>query len=340
MRVPAFVPALLALAGACDTKPSPKRAPAPGSATPGSAAPESAAPAGSAPAGSAAPAPAPSVPAVTVPAAVAGLDLGVAFAPTQENIGLVESLVARRVPTRSVSAMIRAARHDEKAIVHPFQATVATDLDRDGKVDLIEIPQARFGGRVDWVIGVPDRGKLKELFTVTGMWDGARIEDGKATLRFHATTKYDDEPRILWTLYYAGGAWAPPIKSFTAVQGKIPPTKPPYHSFEARSGATLRATPAIDDAPAQAARAPVPDDPKRPGYPDSPTRLLRGNVFVAYPPGARGLVLASEGTWRYVAFDPVTGPSETAVPQDVIPEDNGPKGAWHCGWVAAAQITE
>jgi hypothetical protein len=180
---------------------------------------------------------------VTVPAAAAGLDPGVAFAPTQDNIGPVEALVERRVPLKSVSAMIRAARYNEKAIVHPFQATVASDLDRDGKVDLTEIPQARFGGRVDWVIGIPESGKLRKLFTVTGRWDGARIEGGTATLRFHATLKYDDEPRILWTLHYANGQWAPPIKSYTAVQGKIPPTRPPYRSFEARAGATLRATP-------------------------------------------------------------------------------------------------
>ena len=25
---------------------------------------------------------------------------------------------------------------------------------------------------------------------------------------------------------------------------------------------------------------------------------------------------------------------------DVIPEDNGPKGAWHCGWVPSSEIVE
>jgi hypothetical protein len=68
--------------------------------------------------------------------------------------------------------------------------------------------------------------------------------------------------------------------------------------------------------------------------------MLRGNVFVTYPPGARGIVLASEGAWRYVAFDPAVQPRESPTAEMAIATDAGPEDAWHCGWVAAAEIAE
>ncbi len=283
---------------------------------------------------------------MTVPAAAAGLDLAVAFAPKPGDMASLQAFNALEVPLKSVSAMIRAAGYDEKAVISHMHATVAYDLDRDGKPDLLQIPQVRFGGRIDWVIGIPEGGKLRELFTCAGNWADIQIERGAATLRFHGTMKLDGEPLILWTLYFANGTWAPPIKTYAAAQGKVPAVRPPYGSFEARARVTLRATPVVDDAPAPAPAAPTAAsatasaDPNRPGWPDPPTTMLRGNVFAAFPAGARGILLASEGPWRYVAFEPSTRPIEAALTESVGSPDAGPQDAWHCGWVAAAELME
>jgi hypothetical protein len=325
--------ALLALA-ACNggSASAPSSAAMAGSAASTSASSDSAAPGSAAP-GSAAPSP--SIPPVPLPAAAAaGLDLATAFAPGPGDLSALEGL---RVPIKRASALIRAAGFDEQARVNEFQVAVGYDVDRDGKVDLVQIPQARAMQRVDWLIAVPEGGKLRELFTVTGNWDDIRVGRGTATLRFRATMTLGEEPRISWTLHRANGAWAPPIKSYMAVQTKIPRLQLPFRSFEARARATLRAAPAVDDSrePAPAA----PNDQARPGWPDEPTAMLRGNAFATYAAGARGLVLASEGAWRYVALEPAARRLELPF-EPVGAQDASPDGAWFCGWVAANELIE
>ena len=122
---------------------------------------------------------------------------------------------------------------------------------------------------------------------------------------WRALPEFRGEARFSTTLRFAKGAWEPPIKSYQAAQTKVPAPQLPYASFTTRGAATLRAAPVVDDKP-----NPSGDDAGEESSDRSAT--LRGNVVATYAAGARGTVLASEGTWRYLASIPRPGRARPA----------------------------
>lgn len=285
----------------------------------------------------------------TTPAA----DLGIALAPENRGAGALAKLA---VPLERAAPLLAKLGPGESTGDTSLDGdddpsndpqTTAYDLDRNGSVDLIAIPRVMYGPSNGWVVYAPKHGELELVFSISGDWADARVDGGAVTLRFQANLLGPGEARFSTTLRFANGAWDPPIKSYAAAQGKIPKARPPYARFATRGPATLRATPAVDDKP----RA---DDEGGDSY--EQTTTLRGNVIATYAAaGARGLVLASEGDWHYVGFDPATPPKATSLSHGMDPEEletdvetyadrEAPTEliakAWLCGWVRAGELAE
>jgi hypothetical protein len=289
-----------------------------------------------------------------------GLDVGIAFAPQQRGAAALEALA---VPIEKAKALIDAVPEEERGDFGTssgdggragggdsdsgdsadHRRPLAYDLDRDGNIDLLAFPQVMYGPSAGWVVHAVEHGVPRRLFGISGDWADVRVDKGAVALRFEASILAPGEARFSTTLRFAKGAWDPPIKSYAAMQGKIPAPHPPYASFTTRGPAVLRATPEVNDKP----------NPSEPDPADESlehTTTLRGNVLATYPAGARGTIVASEGAWRYVAFDPATRPTETTLSHgmdEVGDGDDGPdtapntllSRAWLCGWIAAAEIS-
>lgn len=283
-------------------------------------------------------------------ASASGLDVGMAFAPTKSSAA---ALAALAVPIERAKALIDTIPEDERGDTGADPngdgdpdndpRPTAYDLDRDGTVDLVAFPQVMYGPSNGWLVHAAAGGKLQRLFAVSGGWADVRVERGAVALRFEARILAPGEPRFSTTLRFAKRAWDPPIKSYLAQQTKVPAPRPPYASFTTRGPARLRTAPAVDDTP-----NPSGDDAAAEAI--DHTATLRGNVVATYGAGARGTLVASEGAWRYVAFDPATKPKETSLSHgmDTVMESNEPESerppnrllsdAWLCGWIAAAEI--
>jgi hypothetical protein len=159
-----------------------------------------------------------------------------------------------------------------------------------------------------------------------GFWADVRVGRGAVTLRFQEVSPVGGNPVYSTTLHFANRAWAKPIRSQVAMQGKIPAVQPPYGRFTTRERAKLRAAPAIDDT------SEVPD-----GF--DHTATMGGNVLAVYGAGARGLLLAREGAFRYVAFDAPIRPLETSPMDDGTNIDPSQYHA-RCGWISEGELVE
>jgi hypothetical protein len=296
-----------------------------------------------------------------------GLDVGVAFAPSERGAA---ALTALAVPLEKARSLIDTVPEDERGDYgrsggagsgegngeagdeatgegggEPGDAKPAAyDLDRDGAVDLVVFPEVMYGPSQGWLAYAAEGGKLRKLFGISGDWADVRVEAGAVTLRFQANALAPGEAVFSTTIRYANRAWDPPIKSYASAQGKIPTPRPPYGSFTTRRPTVLRARPEVDDK-----AKPKTEDGEEPDEEFGGTATLRGNVLASYGPGARGTVLATEGAWRYVAFDPAIKPAETSLAHgmdDTAPVEGAPEAAprslqsdaWLCGWAATADL--
>lgn len=278
-----------------------------------------------------------------------GFDLAMICPPSG---GDAKALAGLAVPIEQAKALIDTIPEDERPEPSAEDdgdgdpsndpRLTAYDVDRDGTVDLVAFPQIMYGPSNGWIVFAAAGGKLQRLFAISGDWADVRAAGGTAALRFEANVLGPGEARFSTTLRFANGAWEPPIKSYLASQTKVPAPRPPYASFTTRGATTLRAAPAVDDKPNPSVDDAGEEDEYR-------SATLRGNVVATYAAGARGTVLASEGEWRYVAFEPATRPSETSLSHgmDAIESDDEEaerpanqlrSEAWLCGWIAAAEI--
>jgi hypothetical protein len=266
------------------------------------------------------------------------LERWVAFAP----VSYEDPIASYAAPLAKAEALIQTIPAETREGFDAKEAK-AYDIDADGTVDLVAIPQVMFGPSDGFVVYVRDGAKAKHVLSTSGTWHAAVQTPSAVALRFQANILADGEARFSQTITYdrAARAWRPLVKSYAAMQGKTPaPTR--LVAFATRGEATLRATPAIDDKPMRTQ-----------GMERSTT--LRGNAVAKYGAAARGFVLAEEGEWRYVAFDPATRPTATSLghgmdhepeqPSELEappPEEEKPNQlktkTWLCGWVRAAEI--
>jgi hypothetical protein len=294
---------------------------------------------------SSAPAAGPAAPTATVAAAA---DLGFVLAPQRRGGA---ALAALAVPIERAQRLLETLSPDDRSGDSEMAGddgddsprVTAYDLDRNGTVDLVAIPRVMYGPSNGWVVYAANGGELELVFSISGGWADARVEAGAVSLRFEANLLAPGEARFSTMLRFANGRWDRPVKSYVAAQGKVPAARPPYARFSTKGPATLRATPAIRDEP---------QSDEASNY--EQTSTLRGNVLAIYAAGARGLVLASQGDWHYVGFDPATRPKETSLSHGMDPEEvatdvetyadrEAPtqqvSSAWLCGWVRAAELS-
>jgi hypothetical protein len=219
----------------------------------------------------------------------------------------------------------------------PPPMNTAYDFDRDGVDDLTSTGQVMYGPSQGWVVELRDGTKLAEAFAMSGEWADASEIGDEIAIRFQSYTLAPGEARYSVLVRYdrKARAFRPLVKAYVASQTTVPVVRGPFATFHTSGAATLRATPAIDDTP-----APSSDESE-----DSwnRTTTLRGNVVATYQANARGLVLAADGEWRYVAFDFATRPEQTSLGhgQDVTGGHEPNKltsDAWLCGWIRASEI--
>ena len=210
------------------------------------------------------------------------------------------------------------------------------DFDGDKVDDLAAVGVVMYGPSQGWNVSIRDGTKMTEAFAISGDWADAREQGGLVAMRFEANTLAPGEPRFSVLVRYdrADKKFLPQVRAYVASQTKVPAVGGPFATFTTLGPATLRAAPAIDDAPID------PDN-----YSDDWNRsaTLRGNVVATYAANARGLVLASDGDWRYVAFDFAIRPEQTSLAHGM---DTGAgsedqkltSDTWLCGWIKASEI--
>jgi hypothetical protein len=269
------------------------------------------------------------------------LERWVAFAPEQRQA----PLASYQVPTAKAVDLIKLVPEDKRgdAMEEVLKTAKAYDFDADGTVDLVAFPEIMFGPSNGFVVYVRDGAKARHILSTSGDWAAAVQTAYAVAVRFEANVLAPGEARFSQTLVYerASKSWRPVIKSYAAVQGKTPEPKL-LTPFVTAGPATLRATPSVDDRPSHRD-----EDMDR-------SAVLRGNALATYAAGARGVVLAEEGEWRYVAFDPATRPGATSLHHGMDHEPEQPSEleappvepaanqlttkTWLCGWVRATEI--
>jgi hypothetical protein len=213
--------------------------------------------------------------------------------------------------------------------------TEAFDFDGDGKADLVQFSEVMFGPSDGWNVFVRQGDQLVQAFGISGAWADARDGGSAVAVRFEANLLGPGEARFSTMLRYDRGshAWSPALKAYGAVQGKVPTVGEVASKlvpFQTVGAAALRSDPVVDDAP-----KPQPDDTTGDDF--GKTATLHGNVLATYTATAKGIVLASEGEWRYVAFDPAAAkPTATSLAHGM--DMDGVGTSWLCGWVKATEI--
>ena len=209
----------------------------------------------------------------------------------------------------------------------PEGKTRAYDLDADGRPDLVTFSQVMYGPSQGQIVYVRDGDELKEAFAVSGDWKDLRADARGVTLRFEANILAEGEARFALTLHYDRRAqrWQPLLRTYHAVQGKVPRAAKSVEVVELPAVALLRTTPEREPKPAKPAADPF-----------DVTRVLEGNVAARLPAGAKGLVLARSGSFRFFVLAPASAPSESALGHGMnrlAAEGEAPPPTWQCGWI-------
>lgn len=237
------------------------------------------------------------------------------------------------VPAAKASALIASLGPD----VHRGDeggTTKAYDFDADGTPDMVAFSEVMFGPSDGWNVFVRKGAALEQAFGISGAWADARDGGPSVAVRFQANVLAPGEARFSATLRYdrATKAWAPELKAYGATKGKLPAagTALGLTPFTTAGTAVLRSDPVVNDTPRPSDESGVPEEDYE------KTMTLRGNVLASYAAGAKGVVVATEGEWKYVAFDPSVAPKETSLHHGM--DEGGLGSAWLCGWVKAAEI--
>ncbi|MBX3154806.1 MAG: hypothetical protein KF773_02315 [Deltaproteobacteria bacterium] len=254
-------------------------------------------------------------------------DLGILFAPQSNHGVLAKHLVAAESDPDE-------KREDGEPAEPGDDKRRAYDLDGDGVVDLKLVSRVMYGPSQGWEVSIRRGKEYAQVFATSGGWGDERDDGSHVLLRYATSILAPGEAEFSTLLRYdrATKSWGAPVKAYMAQQTKAPAIKAPYAPFTTAVVAELRATPEVDDAPAK-----NPDDLEDGGF--STTATLRGNLLATYNAGARGLVLAAQGEWRYVAFDPATPPKESSLAHGMNHVEEGhPSDAWQVGWVKASEV--
>lgn len=274
------------------------------------------------------------------------LERSLAFAPVTHK----DPLAKYSVPLDKAAALIKALPVNEE---HPIESRDqpdrqhAYDFDGDGQPDMVTFGETMFGPS-EGTLAFLRKGAALEptpVIATSGAWVDARETPDAVAMRIETLIIAPGEARYSQTIAYnkKTHAWSAVIQSYGAMQGKVGAAGAAFTAFETVGPATLRAAPAVDDAP-------VKQEIDEVGGGIPPTTTLRGNVLATYEGKARGVIVASEGDWRYVAFDPATRPKETSLQHGMnhgpMPAEGAPEpppnqlttNTWLLGWVKAAEI--
>jgi hypothetical protein len=219
----------------------------------------------------------------------------------------------------------------------PAPVNTTYDFDGDKIDDLTSVGEIMYGPSQGWNVSTRTGTKLEPVFGISGDWADAGELGSVIAMRFQANTLAPGEARFSLLVRYdrTKREFLPIVKAYVASQTEVPVVAPPFTAFTTTGAATLRAMPVVDDTPID------PDKQSEEEWNRSAT--LRGNVVATYGANARGLVLASKGEWRYVAFDFATRPDATSLAHGMDAGDGGGEhklasDAWLCGWIKATEI--
>jgi len=208
---------------------------------------------------------------------------------------------------------------DEKAVV--------IDFDQNQTPDLVCIPQVHFGPSIGYEVFALKGKSWQSIFDYSGSFEGFEKSDSQIIIRYLVTIIEPSETEILLSvvLEKKESKWVLKhyLKQYYASQTQKPAKfLTEFTPFSTKASTILRTHPHIKDKGSSGHSVMISAEQ---------TKTIVGNQVAIMNSGSKGLVLAKEKGWSFVAFVPNTKVSKTSLEHGM--DMDSKEKPYLCGWI-------